>query len=73
MPATRGDIKELTIIIGKSFNKIEEKFEKIDGRFDGVDARIEGIHRRFDAHDLVCVKRDEHDRLEKRVKVLEAA
>lgn len=76
-PATKGDIEDLTIIVGNTFAKMDKRFDemdkKIDDKIDGVNERIEGIHRRFDAHDLDCVKRDEYGRLEKRVKVLETA
>jgi hypothetical protein len=67
-------IAELTIIISNSFTSLESKTDKkLEGKIEGVNSRIEGVHRRFDAHDLECVKRDEHDRLENRVRVLETA
>jgi hypothetical protein len=55
---------------------VDERFEDLedsmDDQFEGVNNRIQGLWNAFDAHTLDCVSRPEHDRLEKRVRVLEA-
>jgi hypothetical protein len=63
-------IGELTIIVSNSFTRIEKS---MGDKFEGVNNRIQGLWNAFDSHTLDCVKRDEHDRLEKRVRVLEIA
>jgi chromosome segregation ATPase len=73
--------------IDKRFDEVDRRFKEVDLKFDGVNkrlddvnlkfdgvtGRIRGLWNAFDAQALNSVKRDEHDRLEKRVKVLETA
>ena len=63
-------VGELTVIVSGSFTRMERS---MDDRFDGVNNSIQGLWNAFDSHTLDCVRRDEHDRLEKRVRVLEGA
>ncbi|MDR3558589.1 MAG: hypothetical protein P4L61_03590 [Candidatus Pacebacteria bacterium] len=71
---TKADLKsaidELTIIIGNSFTRFEDS---MNNKFDGVNNRIQGLWNAFDSHTLDCVSRDEHNKLEKRVRILENA
>jgi hypothetical protein len=64
------DIKDLTIIVGNAFQKVDKKFVGLE---ENLGNRIQGVQNSLDAHLLDCVTRGEHDRLTKRVRVLEAA
>lgn len=76
------DIEDLTIIVGnvsqkidKRIDKVEDKMNEIDirlsGKIDEVGSRVDEVRQRLDMKDLDYVSRNEHNRLEKRVRVLE--
>jgi hypothetical protein len=78
-------IDDFAIIVWKHFDRLDERFDQVDKRFievdkrfesieqrlDGIDHRLDRIDNRFDNHLLECVRRDEHQRLEKRVGAVE--
>jgi hypothetical protein len=71
-------IDDFAIIIRKHFDRVDERFTEVDRRFGEVDKRFDIIeHRldmidnRFDNHLLECVRRDEHQKLDKRVGAVE--
>ncbi len=74
---TKHEFNELTVIISNSFTRFEKsvdgKFEGINGRIDEVNVRLDNVDQRQNTHDLDYVSRNEHNRLEKRVRVLETA
>jgi hypothetical protein len=78
------DIEDLTIIVGNTSKKIEGRIDKVEdkmneidirlsGKIDDVGSRVDEIRQRLDMKDLDYVSRNEHNRLEKRVRVLETA
>jgi hypothetical protein len=68
------DINDLTLIVGNSFTRMEktvdERFTKLENT---MNEKFECVNERFDSLDLDYVSRDEFNRLEKKMRVLEAA
>jgi hypothetical protein len=65
------------VIISNSFTRFEksvdDKFEGVNGKIDGVNVRLDDANLKLDTRDLDYVSKNEHNRLEKRVRVLETA
>lgn len=55
------------------FDAVDKKFDALDERFEGVNSRFNQVNNSLDAHLLDCVRRQEHDRLVKRVTKVEEA
>jgi archaellum component FlaC len=44
-------LEDLALMVGKGFNKMDERFKGIDNRLDGIDNRLDGIDNRLDGID----------------------
>lgn len=75
-------INDLTVMIQKGFNGVDEHFNKVDIRFDKVDGRLMKLEIRMDnleaeveeirKHQIAhTIYRDEFEKLQNRVKALE--
>lgn len=69
---------ELTVSIANGFSGLDERFERIDKKFEiiedklnGLQNQIIGVNSRMDDMSLNYIRRDEQNKLEKRVKRLE--
>ena len=69
-PVTKGDFRELVVVIGNAFEKIDKRIDRTE---ENLGRRIQGVQNSLDAHILDSVSRDEHNRLKKRVRMLELA
>ncbi len=47
-PATRGDLRNMSVRMDSRFGKIDGRFDKMDARFDKMDARLDKFEGRFD-------------------------
>jgi hypothetical protein len=57
--------------MNERFDKVDARFIEVDKRFDIIEHRLDMIDNRFDNHLLECVRRDEHQKLDKRVGAVE--
>ena len=47
-PATRGDLRNMSVRMDSRFGKIDGRFDKMDARFDKMDARFDKMDARLD-------------------------
>lgn len=59
--------------VTEQFDKMSKQIKQTDLKIDGLARRIQGVSNSLDAHTAVCVKREDFDLLDKRVRTMEAA
>ncbi len=42
-PATRGDLRNMSVRMDSRFGKIDGRFDKMDARFDKIEGRFDGL------------------------------
>ena len=57
-PASKADLRNLTVRLESKFDRIESKFERIESKFERIESKFERIESKFDRLDSRMIENE---------------